>query len=132
MKSTGNKGQKTIEKKLYNLETIFDMASGDFMFVKRLVSEFIEDTPGTINAMFDAFENWDYDALKKISHRLKPVIKTLNIHSIEADVNDIDSGNDVANTEKKINHIAAVLNEVIAHLKKDVEKIPLSTSSQSS
>ncbi len=119
-------------KKLYDLKTIYDLASGDETFVRKMVSLFINDTPDTINAMQEAFKNWDYDELKKISHRIKPIIKTLEINSIINDVNDIDNGNDAAHTERKLNHITAVLSEVILGLKNDLGEITLSSSSQTS
>jgi HPt (histidine-containing phosphotransfer) domain-containing protein len=108
-------------EKLYNIQNIFELASGDKAFVKRLINIFITETPETINSIYTAHRNGDQETVRKLAHRIKPSIKNLGITAIINDLIDVEQGNYPDQTEAKLNKISAVLVDVIIGLNKDLE-----------
>ncbi|MFM9944394.1 MAG: Hpt domain-containing protein [Bacteroidia bacterium] len=111
-------------EKLYDIQRIYDLASGDHNFVKRLITIFVTETPETINAMFEAHKNGDNDTLKRLAHRIKPSIQNLGINSIVNDLRDLEAGTESHNNAAKLTKIAKVLIEVLVGLKEEMELVP--------
>ena len=109
-------------EKLYNIQNVYELASGDQSFVKRLLTIFITETPITLGEMFDANLKGDTETLKKLAHRIKPSIKNLDIKSIIGDLNDIEMGIDPHNTDQKLKRISGILIEVIMGLSEELEE----------
>ncbi len=109
--------------KLYNLQNIYDLASGDQNFVKRLITISITETPETLSAMFEAYSKGDNETVKKLAHRIKPSIKNLGINTVVQDLLDLELGNNPQNTEQKLKHISTILIQVIMGLKADLDQI---------
>lgn len=110
-------------EKLYNIQNIYELASGDKTFVKRLINIFITETPETINTIFIAHRNGDQETVRRLAHRIKPSIKNLGITSIVNDLLDVELGNFPDQTEAKLNKISAILVDVIVGLNEDLEAI---------
>ena len=109
--------------KPYNIQNIYELASGDKSFVKRLITIFITETPETISNIYVAHKNGDQETVRKLAHRIKPSIKNLGITSIVNDLLDVELGNYPDQTEAKLNKISAVLVDVIMGLNDDLENI---------
>jgi HPt (histidine-containing phosphotransfer) domain-containing protein len=109
--------------KLYDLQKIYDLASGDSAFVKKLLTIFVNETPTTIGSMYEALRKGEYETLRKLAHRIKPSIHNLGINGIAGHLLDIELGNEPQNTELKLNHISSVLVEVLMEMKADLDKV---------
>lgn len=111
-------------EKLYNIQNICELACGDQVFVKRLLTIFITETPATLNTMFDAYKNGDHATIKKLAHRIKPSVKNLGINSIVSDLYDLEVGNYPQETEQKLKRISSILVDVVIGITADMEEVP--------
>jgi len=110
-------------EKLYDIANIHVISSGDLNFFKKLLTIFITQTPETLSKMFDAYERNDFEAITAYSHKIKPSVISLGIVSIVDDLNDLELGCSAAESERKLNKVALILNEVILGLTLEIEGV---------
>ena len=97
------------------------LCRGDQERIKKMLQLFIDQTPQDIEAIKEAYKRGDFAIVRKIAHRIKPVLGYYAIIKIEKDILTIERmagrgqlSNEVAT---KIKHVDEVVTEVIEQMK---------------
>ena len=106
---------------LYNLAQIEEISRGNASFVDKMVDLFISQTSASIQEMKLAFEEQDFEKMKKIAHRMKPAIFNMGI-KLEKEMSAIEYFSKNSQTTEKLQNIIYkvenTLDQVINELKK--------------
>lgn len=105
---------------LFSLSKIKELAYGDESFVAEMIDVFIEQANWATEHLSKALAANDSTLAKKTVHRIKPSVKNMCIHSIEADIAFIESstvaGEGLSLFENQIRKIDTVLKTVVQQL----------------
>ena len=71
-----------VEKALYDLSKLRDMARGNEDFILKMVHIFCKDIPESLEKATVALMTHEYPKIKAVLHRIKPSVKMLEIHSV--------------------------------------------------
>lgn len=124
-KSSPKKKQKEIIEEhrtieLYSLEKLKSIAQGDEAFISEMIEIFIEQAQLSIRQFKEAEISGDIDAIKKVAHRLKPSVDSLQIHSINSLIREIEKDCHILNSKNelkvKLEFLETTLNAVIYQL----------------
>jgi HPt (histidine-containing phosphotransfer) domain-containing protein len=88
---TTNTVADNVNSQLYNFERILQMPNMDEAFLNKLSSVYIKTTTKDLRTLNQAVKNKDYEALRKIAHKLKSSIDTLNIDSLKDVIRQIET-----------------------------------------
>ena len=80
----------TMEEKLYNLEQIEMMSGGNTEFVDKMVTLFIELTPGIMNRIKIGLIEGNFEEIKSAAHKMKPSIDMMGITLLKPEVRNIE------------------------------------------
>lgn len=69
---------------IYSLDKIQEMAEGDEEFVQSVLSVFLEEVPGDLQALEGAVASGDYDQIYKMAHKIKPNVDLLGMEQARA------------------------------------------------
>lgn len=75
---------------LYNLVVLKEMSRGDYKFVVKMLELFITSIPENIKELKIGLKEKDYEKIKKIIHKLKPMISNLKIESLFETIKKIE------------------------------------------
>ena len=116
--------EETVPVSLFDLSYLKEISHGDTVFLNKMLELFVEQIPGSILEINDAYSRKDLISLKAIAHRIKSSIDTLCIHSLQNPIRELEA---LALDNKpglRMEEIIQKLNEeipnVIDHLKKIV------------
>lgn len=102
--------------KIYDTSKLEEICRGDQLFVKEMIKTFIKQIEGEFPALENEVNNKNWDAVHRITHKLKPSIEILSIKDISEPLQNI-----IENTRNKENleHI----NEDFKFIKSTIEKV---------
>lgn len=95
---------------LFSLSKLEQISRGDQEFINRMIALFIEQTPQVIAEMNEAIGKNDMVTIKKVAHKIKPMIDSLDILQLTDVIRDLE----IAPTESLVNTVEVVLTNVIA------------------
>lgn len=108
-------------EKLYSLDQLEAMSSGDYAFINKMVDMFIQMVPEAVDRMVTALANEDYEDLGSAAHKIKPSIDMMGITSLRQKIRDLEQwGKGRTNLEQiptLLNDVIHTLNEVIHQLR---------------
>ena len=78
------------QEKLYDLGTIEKFCHGDIDEVKEMVVIFIDEVLTLVDEIKAAYSNNDFDGIKKLTHKIKPVISYYDAVKIQNELKLID------------------------------------------
>ncbi len=108
---------------IYSLDKINEMAGGDEDFVHSVITVFLEEVPGDLEALEAAIEAGDYENVYKLAHKIKPNVDLLGMEQTRATALEIETlGKDDANSEQiksKFPLLKKDVLQVISELRKD-------------
>lgn len=78
------------QEKLYDLGTIEKFCHGDIDEVKEMVVIFIEEVLTLVDEIKAAYRNNDFEGIKKLTHKIKPVISYYDAVKIQNELKLID------------------------------------------
>lgn len=108
-------------EKLYNLQSIFDLARGNEDFVITLVQIFLETIPPDTKAMVKACQEKKWDQVSKLAHKLKSTIDTIKVHSIKEIIRTIEldakQGVNIAALPALVNKVDSVVEKISIDLR---------------
>lgn len=120
-----NKTVSTSPKKLYDLSSIRSISRGNEIFVVKMVSMFLEQTPGQVAEMETKFNNRDYKGMAAIAHKIKPSIDTLGIVSLKETIREIEKLGMTGTADDShaylLETVSKNINQVIEALQKEFE-----------
>ncbi len=107
---------------LFDLTNIKTLSRGDQSFVNKMIEIFIDHTPTSMVEIKNAYELRDFITISKISHRMKPSIDNMGIHTLKNPIRELESTAkaEVVDKEKVatlIDIIENTLEKVIGELK---------------
>jgi HPt (histidine-containing phosphotransfer) domain-containing protein len=111
---------ETAFEKIYDLEMVNRLCRGDNNLTKKMVQLFLNDIPPAIEEIKQAYKMLDYITLKKIAHRIKPVLALYSIGKIENDIEMIENAGIeekiTPELESKINNLSSIIGNVIQQM----------------
>jgi HPt (histidine-containing phosphotransfer) domain-containing protein len=111
---------ETAFEKIYDLEMVNRLCRGDNNLTKKMVQLFLNDIPPAIEEIKQAYKMLDYITLKKIAHRIKPVLAMYSIVKIENDIEMIENAGIeekiTPELESKINNLSSIIGNVIQQM----------------
>jgi len=97
-----NKKTKAIEDKpLFSLEKLQQIGRGDKEFINKMIELFLQQMPETIAELQDAFEREDIHTVRKVAHKVKPMIDSLDIMSLKNVVRELENSMEKPQLKKK-------------------------------
>ncbi|MBO6515894.1 MAG: Hpt domain-containing protein [Bacteroidia bacterium] len=110
-----------MEEKLYSLDQLEALASGDKAFVDKMVDMFIQMAPESVDRMVTALADNDLEDLGAAAHKVKPSIDMMGIVSLKQKIRDLEQwGKNRTNTElisPLLDEVINTLNDVVQQLK---------------
>lgn len=79
---------------IYSMEQLKKMASGNEVFLKRMVKIFVDDTPADLDLIQRGIETENWNQVQQAAHSLKPSIDTLRIHGMSDIVRKLENCRD--------------------------------------
>ncbi len=74
----------------FDISELVEISQGDGEFVRKMLELFVEQASLTISEMRHAYENNDFEQIKKLAHRFKPSIDSLGILLLKEDIREIE------------------------------------------
>ncbi len=108
---------------IYSLDKINEMAAGDEDFVQSVITVFLEEVPGDLEALERAIGEKDFDSVYKLAHKIKPNVDLLGMEQARVTALEIEtlgkSAENSAEIESKFPLLKKDVLQVISELKKD-------------
>lgn len=80
------------ENKITDLSYLIGLSKGDKVFVKKMITVFLEETPKEVNILEESVNQTDYEVIKASAHKLKSTIPFIGLDKIIGkEVNEIES-----------------------------------------
>lgn len=109
------------EEKLYSLDQLVAMSSGDEAFVNKMVDMFIDLTPEVIERMKTGFNSDDLEDMGAAAHKIKPSIDMMGIKSLHQKIRDLEQwGKNRENVDQipeLLENVTSTLEEVLDQLR---------------
>jgi len=106
--------------KLFDLDKITSISRGNEDFVNKMISMFVETMPEILKQMNDAVKSGDMKKLSALAHRMKPSLQTMNIVSLENDVQALEDNRskspDKPDILSHLNNVNRTIEEVLKQL----------------
>ncbi len=107
----------------FSLEKLESIGRGNPEFVQRMITVFCEQVDASIERMTKARQEEDYDAVRKIAHRMKPSIDNLAIGALLKEVRELEKiageGQDIDRINELVDlfvkELTDVKNELLAN-----------------
>ncbi|MEN9522970.1 MAG: hypothetical protein RL065_1347 [Bacteroidota bacterium] len=106
---------------LYNLNTLQKISKGNENFINKFIHLFITQTPNNINIIRESYQTQNFELLKSVIHKIKPIIENLEISDLHDDIKQIDlfvkNNDDNSDLPLLIEKVCFTLSEVVDQLK---------------
>ena len=110
---------------LYDLSYLRSIQGSSTELVNKLMEIFIRTVPPTASEMVQASETEDWDTVKKLAHKIKSSVNTMGLHSIKADVKQIEesagSRQQLESIPAKAKHIENIVTIASRQLQAELE-----------
>lgn len=111
---------------MYNLRYLEELAAGDNTFVDSMITDFITQTPNTLQAIETAIQNHNYAQIYFIVHRFIPTIEFIGADNIVNILRDIETlakqNNNINNISINFSSAKILIFSLIEILKQDFNK----------
>ena len=106
---------------LFSLKKLLQIGRGDKEFVNKMVQLFLQQMPETLLEMHTAFRQTDMQLVRKMAHKIKPMIDSLEIVSLKNVVRELENANNeiqpVKRTAELIGIFDKTINKVLEEMK---------------
>ena len=110
---------------IYSLDKINEMAAGDEDFVQSVITVFLEEVPGDLEALEKAIDDQDFENVYKLAHKIKPNVDLLGMEQARVTALEIEtlgkSSDNKEEIESKFPLLKKDVLQVISELKKDFD-----------
>lgn len=120
-----NKHIDTVEQNedLYNITQLLTICRNDQVYVKKMISLFIEQSELSLSQITEAYKSKDLNTVHSVSHRIKPNLDLMGIELLREPVRFIEKQSkeqkDSEELSKQIVYLNFILNKVIRQLKEE-------------
>ncbi|TWI81120.1 signal transduction histidine kinase [Lacibacter cauensis] len=112
-------GSKT---KVYDLSYLKSL-SNEQSFLLNMINIFVASTPVMVEELKLALDQYSYDKVATVLHKLKPAAETIGMTKLKVEIADIEQEIKFANIntllQKRIMHVVDIFNESIVQLRSD-------------
>jgi len=112
------KAKVTVDKPLFSLEKLRQISRGDKEFINKMIELFLQQMPETIAELRDAFEHEDILVVRKVAHKVKPMIDSLDIISLKNVIRELENSSEKPQLKKRtaelINQFAGTIEKIVA------------------
>src|ERR1700761_2041565 len=109
------------ETQLYSLEQLEEAGQGDDTFIRQMLDMVVAQIPAGVEEIKTAYAIQHFDTIRKVAHRIRPVLGNLCIRVLKDDIREIESlaaeNRPSLRLEKLIENLDEVISEVIADIK---------------
>ncbi|MBC5991430.1 response regulator [Pontibacter cellulosilyticus] len=109
-----NETEELQHTKLYDLSKLIAVSHGDMAFVRKMVDLFKVHTLSSVEEIKEAFNEKDYDKIRKVTHRIKPGIEKLGITTLKADILALEEFDTSAFTPTELHEAITRLESTLA------------------
>ena len=110
-------------EKLYDLTKLKSIGRNDPVFINKMVQLFIDEIPGALTKIREAFEHNDINTITYLSHRIKPSILNMGINTVKTEILQLEACRDHPMTEsdlrKAIDKLEKAIKIVLEQLKEE-------------
>jgi PAS domain S-box-containing protein len=111
------------QKKLYSLSKLKATSRGDKTYVRKMIGIFVAQGTVSMEQIKKALEAGDLITVAKLSHKIKPSIDGMDIHSLKEEIREMEKiANEGRHSERLIwlvNYADGVLKQVMTDLRKE-------------
>jgi len=107
---------------LYNLSLLKSDARDNPVFLKRMLTLFIDTIPPIVNKMDQHFEKGEMDSISSLAHKIKPTLDGAGIFSLKATIRNIENYRDKKRTKSELQKDLQDLRLSIALVVKSFQK----------
>lgn len=104
----------------YSLNQINELSGGEPEFVNQILTVFIELGRDTINGLKSALAIRDVVAIKRMSHKIKPSLRSLEVDELESDIVYLETLDESSVNVSKLNDcvhkVITIISEIIEDL----------------
>lgn len=106
----------------YSFKELEVIARGNSEFMDKMVFLFQTSVLNTLDEAMTAFENSNFDEVRKLVHKIKPSIKMLKIHEVAEEVSEIELGILEQKKSERMTYLMNHLEEVLHWVSKDMKE----------
>jgi len=85
------KEERSQKQPLFSLAKLEEIGHGDTIFISRMIELFLEQTPESIAEINTAFKNGDILSIKRLAHKVKPMVDSLEIHTLTSVIRELET-----------------------------------------
>ena len=113
------------EKKdpLFSLVKLEEIAKGNQQFIDKMLRLFIDQVPDSVTEIKRAYKEQDYQAVRKVAHRIKPTIDIMEIISLKKEIRDIEKDAERDQSSIKLQSLIRHLDEVIGKVTDELKEL---------
>ncbi len=113
-----------VTKKLYNLNKLEELSHGDQLFLKSILTIFVDNVPPMLNQLHQSIQSRDVSIVRSLAHQLKPTIDNMGIDSLHDVIRSLEKTSQVnADTEILAEQLTHVLSQVLADIRTTTETL---------
>ncbi|MBS1510963.1 MAG: PAS domain S-box protein [Bacteroidetes bacterium] len=111
------------EERLFDLSKLNEIARGNTSFVDKMVKLFIEQMPVALEEIKAAYLEKNFEAIKKIAHRIKPSIDNMGISTLKTEIREIESMATESNHNGRLVQLIQLLESTLTKVLEELKKI---------
>ena len=105
---------------LFDLTYLEELAKGNNDFITKMLSLFIEHTPAAVKEIQVAYNEENFEQVRKLAHHIKPSIDNMGIRCLKNEIREIEANAETYKTSARlewlITSLSKIINEVVATL----------------
>jgi HPt (histidine-containing phosphotransfer) domain-containing protein len=109
--------------RLYDLETLYEMAGNDKKFINDIISIFLTNVTTNANDLVDAYNHKQWDKVYFIAHKMKSNIDLLSIESLKNDIRIVETsaknGTDAEQLSTRVSFIHEIIHRSAKQMKEE-------------
>ncbi len=123
----------TRKKPVYEVQPLYDLsmlrkdAPDNVVFIRKMLTIFIESIPPIVDKMEEHFDNAEMDTVSTLAHKIKPTIDSAGISSLKEVIRNIEGYREKRRTRVQLQDDLRLLKEIIhkvtEQFKLEIEKI---------
>ncbi|GHB79663.1 PAS domain S-box protein [Persicitalea jodogahamensis] len=108
-------------KELFSLNKLNSIANGNQDFINKMINLFIDQSQLSLTELKAAFEKQDYETIRKVAHRLKPSVDTMEITSLKEKIRELEKFDEHSESfqelGKRLHYLEATLSDIVQKLR---------------
>lgn len=121
-KAPGKMADSVQRDALYNLTRLKTISKGNTDFVTKMVALFLQEVPEAAPKMMAAYDNGDFEFIRRTAHRIKSDVDNLGIAVLKTDIREIERLASLGLPSRQLQMLLHHAETVLSHVTADLEK----------